>query len=254
VLGTRAIFDPCREYQLPRGVCAKVRFCGYIRRLAGTRGRDEIRRELGIGAAGRLVLVTTGGGQDGARILDAYTAALPIVHASPDVCSLIVTGPELDPAERRRIEHSVGAHPQAHVREFTDDMMSYMAAADAVVCMGGYNTICEVASVDTPAVVVPRVRPVEEQLIRAERLARRGAVAVVHPDEMTPALMGVAVLKALNSERSDRRMLLDLGALPRIEQYIAALQRANRNTGFGSGAEIPYGAFTPAMPLHRDVI
>jgi predicted glycosyltransferase len=225
VLGSRSIFDPCREYQLPHTVRALTRFCGYIRRAPGTRSRDEIRRELGLDAVDRFVLVTAGGGEDGVRILDTYARAVPIVHASSRVHSLIVTGPELAPPERMRIEQAVREHPDAVVREFTNDMMSYVDAADAVVCMGGYNTICEVASAGKRAVVVPRVRPVEEQRIRAERLARLGMVTALHPDTMTPETLGRAVVQALEPDAGTRRALLDLNALPRMTNYIAGLQR-----------------------------
>ena len=63
-------------------------------------------------------------------------------------------------------------------------MMSYMDAADVVVSMGGYNTICEILTLRKRAVVVPRTRPVQEQLIRAERMARLGLMRVIHPAKL----------------------------------------------------------------------
>jgi predicted glycosyltransferase len=136
-----------------------------------------------------------------------------------------VTGPELDRSERACIEHAVRPYPGADVREFTNDMMSYMNAADAVVCMGGYNTICEVASMGKRAIVVPRVRPVEEQLIRADRLSRRRLVTLLHPDTMTPQTLGDSVLEALDPECRIPHASLDLDALPRITNYIGGLHR-----------------------------
>ena len=52
-------------------------------------------------------------------------------------------------------------------------MEELIAGAKAVVAMGGYNTYCEILSFDKPALIVPRVAPREEQLIRAR--ARRRA-------------------------------------------------------------------------------
>src|SRR5207247_1465212 len=43
VLGVPEVFDPRKEYSFPRSVSDKVRFCGYLRRESGTRGRSEIR-------------------------------------------------------------------------------------------------------------------------------------------------------------------------------------------------------------------
>ena len=224
VLGTRAIFDPCREYHLPATVRARTRFCGYVRRAAGPRSRDDVRRELGLGDSDRLVLVTPGGGEDGAHVLGTYVRAVPMVHSASRVRSLIVTGPELDSAERARLDAAVRGNPDVAVREFTNDMMSYMNAADVVVCMGGYNTICEVASLQKRAIVVPRVRPVEEQRIRADRLGHRHIVTVVHPDTMTPDTLGRAVSRALEAD-GGMRASLDLDALPRVTEYIDALRR-----------------------------
>ena len=41
--------------------------------------------------------------------------------------------------------------------------------------MGGYNTYCEILSFDKPALIVPRMRPRLEQLIRARARAQSSA-------------------------------------------------------------------------------
>ena len=50
------------------------------------------------------------------------------------------------------------------VQDFSDDMMSLMAAADVVLAMGGYNTVCELLTLRKRALLVPRVKPGVEQL------------------------------------------------------------------------------------------
>lgn len=52
--------------------------------------------------------------------------------------------------------------------------------------MGGYNTVSELLSLRRPALIVPRVVPRQEQLIRAQALSRRGLVRMLHPGELTP--------------------------------------------------------------------
>nr|MBP9107554.1 hypothetical protein [Gemmatimonadaceae bacterium] len=52
--------------------------------------------------------------------------------------------------------------------------------------MGGYNTVCDILTYAPRALIVPRVHPREEQLIRAERLAARGLLDVLHPSHCTP--------------------------------------------------------------------
>ncbi len=63
----------------------------------------------------------------------------------------------------------------------TDD---YMRTADRVIAMGGYNTVTSILSFNKPALIVPRVTPRQEQWIRAERLANRGWVSVIKPQDL----------------------------------------------------------------------
>ena len=62
-------------------------------------------------------------------------------------------------------------------------------AADVVVSMAGYNTICEILSLRKRAVIVPRVEPVKEQEIRATRMARLGLFKMIHPARLTPRVL-----------------------------------------------------------------
>jgi predicted glycosyltransferase len=227
VLGTPSVFDMRREYDLPPSVCEKLRFCGYLRRPQSSRRPGDVRRALGLAETDRLVLVTPGGGQDGDRVVEAYGDALPAIHAAAGVRSLIVTGPEMAAPSRQAVERAAAGVPGASTIEFTDDMMSYMEAADVVVCMGGYNTLCEVATLRKRAVVVPRVHPVEEQWIRAQRLARSGVISFVHPFELNPRRLAAIVRAQLDAHGSPSGGL-SLTGLPRVARHVKALLRRRR--------------------------
>jgi predicted glycosyltransferase len=56
-----------------------------------------------------------------------------------------------------------------------------MENATAIVAMGGYNTFCEILTLDKPAMIVPRSVPRQEQLIRAERAVKLGLVSMLDP-------------------------------------------------------------------------
>ena len=72
-----------------------------------------------------------------------------------------------------------------------------MARAAGVVAMGGYNTFCEVLSLDKRALIVPRTAPRLEQYIRASRAAKLGLVSMLKDDgTYDPAVMAAA-LRAL---------------------------------------------------------
>jgi predicted glycosyltransferase len=100
-----------------------------------------------------------------------------------------------------------------------------MEASDIVVSMGGYNTVTEVLSLGKKSVIVPRVKPALEQLIRAERLSQLGLVKMVHPDDITPQSLIETVLAQLKDSHSHLPAVshLDLDALPRINRHIINL-------------------------------
>jgi len=223
IVGTADIFDAPRAYQFSPELVAKTRFMGYIRRGLGRRSPVDVRRSLGITREAKLVLVTPGGGGDGYHLVDTYLNALPIVAADHPVISLIIGGPEMAAQEQQMVQHRIIQHPDTHWLEFTDDLASYMAAADAVVSMGGYNTVGEILTLQRRALVVPRVQPVAEQWMRARRLAELGLLTVIHPDDLTAGSMAQALHQELYTSASPSTYALDLNALPRITEALLSL-------------------------------
>lgn len=249
VLGTPEIFDPVREYAFPAAVADKVRFVGYTRRDGAQLSSSTIRQQLGLQAGEALILTTPGGGQDGAALLKAFVASIDGVVAQQPARSLIVTGPELPDADRSVLHRAVAHTQHVSIVEFTDDLLSYMAAADLLVSMGGYNTVCEILSVGKPAVVVPRARPVQEQVMRAGRMAELGLFQMLHPDELTPQRLTQSILRGLEQHHTPPEALtpVDLGALPRITATVAALlANDTAATGHEQAAE-----GVPAVPQRR---
>ena len=103
------------------------------------------------------------------------------------------------PAKKRRKLIAQGRQASRYIEmiEFDNRMEELIAGAKAVVAMGGYNTYCEILSFDKPALIVPRVAPREEQLIRARRAAELGLIEMLLPEEADDAPRFAAALKAL---------------------------------------------------------
>jgi predicted glycosyltransferase len=137
--------------------------------------------------------------------------------------SLVVCGPEMSKTERETLFQMAKQHPQVIISEFTDDLMSYIEVADTVVAMGGYNTFCEILSAQKPSIIIPRVKPTEEQVIRARKMAELGLLEMIHPDELTSAVLIDKLLHQLDnpSYYTSNIKKVDLDALPRITQSIA---------------------------------
>ena len=222
VLGTPDIFDPRAEYGFPISASEKVEFCGYLQPQALLRDRDAIRRELQVERDERLILVTAGGGEDGHALLQTYTQTLQHMPPRARIRSLIVTGPEMSEPQRNLLSQSVLRFPGVRMLEFTNDLPSYMNASDLVVSMGGYNTVCEILGLKKRAIIVPRVRPVEEQWIRAERMASLDLLTTIHPDLLTPQGLLDTILVEISSDQP-LRPTLDLTALPTLTNHVSML-------------------------------
>lgn len=220
VVGTSEVFNVTKEYRFPEAVSKKVHFCGYIAREHGLKTRETIRQELGIGRDS-LVLVTPGGGQDGYRLLETYISGLDLIPHG--VKSLVISGPEMPKAQRSFLSEAMLRFRSLKVLEFTEDMMSYMDAADLVISMGGYNTLCEILTLRKRAIVVPRVKPVEEQAIRAERMAKLNLFRTIHPNQLNPHKLASILTEELQDKAKRTCNELDMNALPRITALLASL-------------------------------
>jgi predicted glycosyltransferase len=223
VAGDPQIFDAGREYRFPASTRRKLCHSGYIGRPCPARSPAQVRADLAVGDK-PLVVVTVGGGDDGGPLAIAYLQGLPTLPER-GFKTLLVTGPEMSPDTRRAVDALTAHRDDVIVREFCADLTSAMNAADLVVSMGGYNTACELLSLRKWAVVVPRVAPVQEQRIRAERLQARGLLCALLPHQLTPQRLIETVVAELFRDARDRprRHEPQMDGLPQIGAAMAAL-------------------------------
>jgi predicted glycosyltransferase len=226
VYGDPRVYDPVVEYGMADDVAGLVRYTGYLNRNGdGQRSADPavLRAELGL-PAGPLCLCTVGGGEDGYRLADAFArAALP-----PGASGVIVTGPFMPAVQRRAIERLAARRGDLSVLSFVPDADALMGAADQVVAMGGYNTVCEALARGRRALIVPRTQPRREQLIRAQRLAALGAVDLLAGHATPAALAAWMALGPRDPEPLAQPIDLDgLPRLPAMLQDVLALEPAH---------------------------
>ncbi len=177
VYGPENFYDPLFGLDVPAPLRSKINWTGFLRR--------EVPSEpTPAGAALPLdaLLVTVGGGGDGGQLMHQIIAAhdfdpglrWPVV---------MMLGPFMKAEERDVIRGRAANHPALHILDFDNRPETLMESAAGVVSMGGYNTFCEILSLDKRALVIPRVAPREEQLIRARRAADLGLIDVILPDD-----------------------------------------------------------------------
>jgi predicted glycosyltransferase len=229
IYGLAEVFDPVREYQWPESLRAKTCFCGYIPRPVEREASRAARREL-CAPGEKLVLVTVGGGSDGACLVENYLRAVPEVSCHTPVTSLVLLGPEMRPEEARRLGSIAAGVPAVRFREFCEDPLPLMDAADLVVSMAGYNTISEILALRKKAIVVPRIRPRTEQLLRSRRLQDLGLLRMIHPDELTPRRLAGEMVASLRARQEPPPSNLDFGAIERLSSRIGQFLQAGVST------------------------
>ena len=197
IYGVPALHEPLAGLGLSPRMEARITYTGYLRR-----GAPEGAESGGDPPREPYVLVTTGGGGDGAALVDWVLRAY---ESDPSLLrhALIVYGPFMNSAARQDFDSRIarlGGRVSAMV--FHARLERLLACATGVVAMGGYNTVCEILSMDKPAIIVPRTHPRREQHIRAESAERLGLLRMLLPerDGDDPAVMAQAI-KALAYQR-----------------------------------------------------
>ncbi len=175
VYGLPQICNPLAGIDLPETVRAKITYTGYLRRNPSENGTAAMSKPQ---FDEPYLLVTTGGGGDGESLIDwvlrAYEADPEIPHSA-----LLVFGPFMAPRRRENFQKRVERLERVKAITFDTHVEDLMRDAAGVVAMGGYNTFCEILSLDKPALIVPRRKPRMEQYIRASRAQQLGLVTML---------------------------------------------------------------------------
>lgn len=172
----------------------------------------------------RPVVVSAGGGLVGARLFHAAVEAHRLGWEATRTPTTIVAGPFLPEADWRSLQRHARGVSGLELRRSVPDLRSLLASASASVSQCGYNTALDLLDAKVPALVVPFAEGREdEQLRRARRLARLGAVRMLDPAEMDgPGL--VAALAGLRRFRP-RTVALDTGGATATVAILAELVR-----------------------------
>lgn len=191
VYGLREMGNPVESIGLADSVKQKISYTGYLER--------ELPNDRNWVAPVNLdepyILVTPGGGGDGFEMVDwvisAYETDAKITHRA-----IIVTGPFMQPAHQQEFHDRCEKLDNVEVITFDTHIELLMEQAAGIVAMGGYNTFCEILSLDKPALIVPRSVPRLEQNIRASRALALGLVSMLDPDKgRDPAKMAAALYR-----------------------------------------------------------
>ncbi len=190
VYGLPQMCDPLEGIPLPPSVSRKISYTGYLRRTLPHHSPPMLGSTV---PEEPFILVTPGGGGDGEAMVDwvlrAYESDRKLPHHA-----LLVLGPFMRVEAQAEFLERVAHDDRLEAMTFDAHIETLMARSVGVVAMGGYNTFCEILSLDKPALIVPRTIPRREQALRAMRAQELGLARMLavegHPD---PAAMATAL-------------------------------------------------------------
>jgi predicted glycosyltransferase len=152
-------------------------------------------RPLPSGGRREGVVVSAGGGRVGEPLLGAALDAQRILWPRTGRPMRLIAGPLMPPADRDSLARAAATVPGATLFGSVTGLGSELDRAAASLSQCGYNTALELLQARVPALVVPYATPEEdEQLRRARRLARLGAVRMLEPERLAPQALARAIL------------------------------------------------------------
>lgn len=208
VYGDPRVHDATATGELPEPLASKAFFTGYL--AHGRPGSDRLPQA----DEERIILTTAGAGSDGLPL----TLAAARAEVPTGIRHVVVTGPQLPQARHDQVCRA--ARPGTEVLR-SADVSALMRRADAVLTMGGYNSVCEALASSAPALIVPRVVPRREQEIRARGLQRVGAVDMLHPRDLTAeAITAWLAGNVGNPEQAHARLHVNLDGLATVADHV----------------------------------
>jgi len=193
VYGLPQICDPLEGIDIPQRVRRKMVYTGYLHREVPTHGAPPRLPDI---CQKPYVLVTTGGGGDGDGLIEWVLRAYEHDPLLP-YPALLVLGPFMQAERQREFMERAAKLKRVDTITFHGQLETLVSRAVGVVAMGGYNTFCEVLSLDKRALIVPRTEPRLEQHIRASRAAELGLVSILSDDGVYDPRVMAAALRAL---------------------------------------------------------
>jgi predicted glycosyltransferase len=219
IYGLPQINKPLTGIEVPPSVRHKMVYTGYLRRDLPL--HTDVPHEMEE-IDGPFILVTAGGGGDGADLIDWVLAAY---ESDPNIPygAVIVFGPFMSAAEREAFKDRAGKFKNIRTLTFTNNLGALMQRAAGVVAMGGYNTFCEILSFDKKAIIVPRTRPRLEQFIRARAARNVGLIEMLDADRGRDPYAMATALRQLPQQGLPSDVVVPglLDGLPNVWRLVA---------------------------------
>ncbi len=197
----------------------EVRYTGFV---AQSRGEDT----SPAGASNeKRILVSIGGGRIGHELIECAIDASAWLNTPHNLH--ILTGPHCPAAVYAQLQQRLTLSPRITMERFTPDFPAYLQQADLSLSMAGYNTCMDIVSAGVRAIVYPFTGDDnQEQMMRARKLEKLGALTVLTPEQLTPEQLAHRLQQALQAPPVVAPIPLDLQGAAKTAQFLTELLQA----------------------------
>lgn len=168
VAADKKICDVVKEYGLSEVIAAKTDYIGYISEPVAPHVLQQTRTERGIASNEQWVVCSAGGGALGEKLIEE---CVTLPERFPGVFFDIITGPRTS-KQWTFLSSDVHVNGKVRFHRECNVLARLHAAADVVVCAGGYNSLVEAMEGRARVITCPvQLRTNDEQFIHGSRLA-----------------------------------------------------------------------------------
>jgi predicted glycosyltransferase len=203
-------------------IAVPVVYTGFVSAAPQSGAGEILRRRMGIGDSGRLLVASAGGGKVGGDFLKSVLKAHALMAG--DVHLRMFTGPYLDDEDFAALKSL--ENQRTGIARFTPEFLSFLDAADLSISMAGYNTCMNILASQVPALVWPFPRN-HEQRLRAVKLADYGWMQVLAEPDLEPVRLAGVIEQHLARPLRGKKPI-DLNGAARTAAWLACLEKTEK--------------------------
>ena len=165
-----------------------VVYTGYVTRKSQAELGDACRSPQ-VERREPMIVVSNGSGQylTGQMLLESVLLAAKLLRSRIPHEFCVFAGPLMPEAAYHRLRSIAHGCDNVRLARFTTDLTAILKRAELSVSMAGYNTMMDVLASGIRAMVYPVTsNDDQEQIMRADSLARTGVIDVLRTEDLAP--------------------------------------------------------------------
>jgi predicted glycosyltransferase len=229
-------FHPCSPLKVP------VHYTGFVTRKQKEDARREPREPR--------IVVSAGGGLVGETLLRTAMQAYELLPVAEKPELWLIGGPFIPERSWHGLEEVARGKQGISLTRSVPDLGMELRSSAASISQCGYNTAMDIVRSRVPALVVPfSGNRQDEQMNRARRLERLGALRVLEPDRLDAQTLAAEMEALLQFQPSP--IQLDMNGVENTAQVLKDLVRHKQTETLNDLVKRPAGIPDWLMPVHE---